>query len=165
MFENPRRGRQGRNFTTNVPKILVLKSSPEQIFSQRLPLGAPEWSMLLQLFVDNTRLAMQKRLWILCFSNLNLEHAQYELLRSSAEVPSSSRLIEEDRRRLCSQGMIHFDLVKNNMAALKNERLAKMWNHGNVNCKRVSANCSLRFAVCGLKVSNREIKIRVYAKR
>ena len=82
--------------------------------------------MLLQLFVDNTRLAMQKRLWILCFSTLNLEHAQYELLRSSAEVPSSSRLIEEDRRRLCSQGMIYFDLVKNNMAALKNERLAKM---------------------------------------
>ena len=26
MFENPRRGRQARNFTTNVPKILVLKS-------------------------------------------------------------------------------------------------------------------------------------------
>ena len=59
--------------------------------------------------------------------------------------------------------VIHFDLVKNNVAALKNERLAKIWNLGNVNCKRVSANCS--FAVCGLKVSNREIKIRVYAKR
>ena len=34
MFENPRRGRQARNFTTNVPKILVLKSSSEQIFSE-----------------------------------------------------------------------------------------------------------------------------------
>ena len=32
MFENPRRGRQARNFTTNVPKILNLKSSSEQIF-------------------------------------------------------------------------------------------------------------------------------------
>ena len=32
MFEN----------TTNVPKILVLKSSSEQIFSRKLPLGAPE---------------------------------------------------------------------------------------------------------------------------
>ena len=41
MFENPRRGRQARNFTTNVPKILVLKSSSEQIFSRKLPLGAP----------------------------------------------------------------------------------------------------------------------------
>ena len=34
MFENPRRGRQARNFTTNVPKIVDLKSSPEQIFSE-----------------------------------------------------------------------------------------------------------------------------------
>ena len=32
MFENPRRGRQARNFTTNVPKILDLKSSSKQIF-------------------------------------------------------------------------------------------------------------------------------------
>ena len=42
MFENPRRGRQTRNFTTDVPKILVLKSSSEQIFSKNLrwvPLG------------------------------------------------------------------------------------------------------------------------------
>ena len=42
MFENPRRGRQARNFTTNVPKILVLKWSSEQIFSRKLPLGAPD---------------------------------------------------------------------------------------------------------------------------
>ena len=34
MFENPRSGRQARNFTTNVPKILYLKSSSEQIFSE-----------------------------------------------------------------------------------------------------------------------------------
>ena len=39
MFDNPRRGRQARNFTTNVLKILVLSS--EQIFSRKLPLGAP----------------------------------------------------------------------------------------------------------------------------
>ena len=42
MFENLRRGRQARNFTTNVPKIPVLKSSSEQIFSRKLPLGAPD---------------------------------------------------------------------------------------------------------------------------
>ena len=41
MFENPRRGRQVRNFTTNAPKILGLKSSSEQIFSRKLPLGVP----------------------------------------------------------------------------------------------------------------------------
>ena len=34
MFENPRRGRQARNFTTNVPKILDRKSSSEEIFSK-----------------------------------------------------------------------------------------------------------------------------------
>ena len=33
-FENPRRGMQARNLTTNVPKILDLKSSSEQIFSK-----------------------------------------------------------------------------------------------------------------------------------
>ena len=46
MFENPRRGRQARNFTTNVPKILDLKSSSEQIFSQKLSLGAPDSGVL-----------------------------------------------------------------------------------------------------------------------
>ena len=32
MFENPGRGMQARNFATNVPKILDLKSFSEQIF-------------------------------------------------------------------------------------------------------------------------------------
>ena len=41
MFETPRRGRQARNFTTNAPKNLDLKSSSERIFSRKLPLGAP----------------------------------------------------------------------------------------------------------------------------
>ena len=34
MFENPRRGRQARNFTANVPKSLDVKLSSEQIFSE-----------------------------------------------------------------------------------------------------------------------------------
>ena len=47
MFENPRRGRQARNFTMNVPKILDLKSSSEQIFFRKLSLGAPDnWQYL-----------------------------------------------------------------------------------------------------------------------
>ena len=37
MFENPSRGRQARNWTTNVPKILDLKSSSEQIFDLTCP--------------------------------------------------------------------------------------------------------------------------------
>ena len=32
MFEIPRRGRQAANVRTNVPKILDLKSSSEQMF-------------------------------------------------------------------------------------------------------------------------------------
>ena len=36
MFENPRRGRPSRNLTTNVPKILDLKSSSEQKFSSQI---------------------------------------------------------------------------------------------------------------------------------
>ena len=42
MFENPRRGRQARNFTENDPKILDLKSSSEQIIFRKLSLGAPD---------------------------------------------------------------------------------------------------------------------------
>ena len=52
MFENRRRGRQARNFTTNAPKILDLKSSSEQIFSRKLPLGAPGLSFLSRTFAD-----------------------------------------------------------------------------------------------------------------
>ena len=46
MFENPRRGIQARNFATNVPKILDLKSSSEQIFFRKLSLGAPDILLL-----------------------------------------------------------------------------------------------------------------------
>ena len=40
---------------------------------------------------------------------------------------------------------MHFDLVKNNMAALNNKRLAKIGNLGNV--KLQTRNCKLQFAV------------------
>ena len=46
MFENPRRGRQARNFRENDPKILDLKSSSEQIIFRKLSLGAPVLSIL-----------------------------------------------------------------------------------------------------------------------
>ena len=39
MLENARRSRQARNFATNVPKILDLRSSSEQIFFRKLSLG------------------------------------------------------------------------------------------------------------------------------
>ena len=59
MFENPRRGRQARNFTTNIPNTLVLKSSSEQIFSRKLPLGAPETRKTFHLW--STCCSFQKK--------------------------------------------------------------------------------------------------------
>ena len=53
MFENPRRGGQARNFTTNVAKILDLKSTSEQIFFRKLSLGAPEDEKVLDLDGEN----------------------------------------------------------------------------------------------------------------
>ena len=40
---------------------------------------------------------------------------------------------------------MHFDLTKNNMAALNNERLANIWNLGNE--KLQTRNWKLQFAV------------------
>ena len=40
-FENPRRGMQARNLTTNVPKILDLKSYFRTDIFQKLSLGVP----------------------------------------------------------------------------------------------------------------------------
>ena len=37
MFENPRRGRQAINFTTNVPKILDLYATPNDPRPQMIP--------------------------------------------------------------------------------------------------------------------------------
>ena len=53
MFENPTRGRQARNFTTNLPKVLDLKSSSEQIFSKKLTLGAPEIIIIIHIKKNN----------------------------------------------------------------------------------------------------------------
>ena len=62
MFENPRRGRQARNVTTNVPKILNLKSSSEQIFSENwrwVPLLLPALHFVLShIFHLKWRLAL-----------------------------------------------------------------------------------------------------------
>ena len=55
MFENPRRGRQARNFATNVPKILDLKSSSEQIFPENcrwVPLLNNVFWLLNSLFIQ-----------------------------------------------------------------------------------------------------------------
>ena len=64
-----------RNFTTNVPKILDLKSSSEQIFSRKLSLGAPEiWqgkSEWKQLLRPSTLRSLKKIIKMLSIVNVD----------------------------------------------------------------------------------------------
>ena len=58
MFKNPRRGRQATNFKTNVAKILDLKLSTEQIFSENclwVPLPSAESDLIIELVVEIKR--------------------------------------------------------------------------------------------------------------
>ena len=69
MFENPRRGRQPKNFTTNVPKILDLKSSSEQIFSENcrwVPPSCPEFKSSATLVSSQGCLLPVEFLILLC---------------------------------------------------------------------------------------------------
>ena len=50
MFENPRRGRQARNFTTNVPTILDLKSSSPNRYFLKIVVGCP-WRLFTILLI------------------------------------------------------------------------------------------------------------------
>ena len=55
MFENPRRGRQAcaRNFTKNVPKILDLKLSSEQKFSEEFNIRKTGWEHQPGALIEN----------------------------------------------------------------------------------------------------------------
>ena len=55
MFENPRRGGLARNFAKNVEKILDLKSSFEQIFSENC-----RWVPLLNAKYQQAILCLKK---------------------------------------------------------------------------------------------------------
>ena len=68
MFENPRRGRQPRNFTTNVPKILDLKSS----FEQTLTLGAPDKVRCLGTKLSPALFFRKKVLFWIKYSQLSI---------------------------------------------------------------------------------------------
>ena len=76
-FENPRRGRQTRNFTTNVLKILDLKSPFEQIIFRKLTLGIPEFSRNVLTFTLHAFVLTQ-----MCpTSSPVLSHAYFGALR------------------------------------------------------------------------------------
>ena len=61
MFENPRRGRQAKNSTKNVSKILALKSSSEQIFSPKTDVWVPLITLSLQ---ENAASRLEKCSWL-----------------------------------------------------------------------------------------------------
>ena len=75
-FEIPRKGRQARNFSTNVPKILHLKSSSEQIFSKNCP-WVPLTPSGLDLFIKENvgKLAIHNGI-----SNNKLYHLHWRML-------------------------------------------------------------------------------------
>ena len=102
MFENPRRGRQTRNFTTNAPKILDLKSSSEQIFSRKLPLGAPETRPRFRFFT-RTSLVAGLALFLCAFTRATLVVCAVERTNPPSQtVPSFKQWkpLEEEKHRL-----------------------------------------------------------------
>ena len=92
MFENPRRGRQARNFTTNAPKILVLKSSSEQTFSRKLPLGAPGGFVTVCLISSKQRI-------LVCQINLTLI---WQLVCSNKCAVICPRVVMTQKHNKCS---------------------------------------------------------------
>ena len=81
MPENPRRGRQARTFTTNVPKILDLKSSSEEMFSKNC-----RWMPLLLKLGDHHQCKAQQT----TKSTGTLRHVYvfYRLLRQRLNIES-----------------------------------------------------------------------------
>ena len=83
MFENPRRGRLARNFTTNVSKILELKSSSEQIFFRKLPLGVPVLSFV-ETFLTSLLLILFHFIQASCVMVTPLQ--DYKFLNKGCEI-------------------------------------------------------------------------------
>ena len=88
MLETPRRGRQARNFATNAPKILELKSSSEQIFSRKLPLGTPElFSQKPSINSPRTILVLQR---IICEKKDTRRHERKKEQRTGEKMTNTS---------------------------------------------------------------------------
>ena len=83
MFENLRRATQARNFTTNVPKILELKSSSEQIFSEN-------WRLVpLARYISETIIGVSNTAAVVC----HLCHVNLLTVMTSLKLISRSSLL------------------------------------------------------------------------
>ena len=97
---------QARNFTTNVPKILDLKSSSEQIFFRKLSLGAPGESDVklssktVFVFREKSRFLMTATGMMVWWKSFNSVQVLviYSVLRLTLG-PSESRGIQPCRSR------------------------------------------------------------------
>ena len=97
MFENPRRDRQARNFTTDAPKIPDLKSSSEQIFSRKLPLGAPDFAFNSISFLLNISFVLfDMSTWNVCRWDCMLSKAIF--IHSHIDLAYKSPFIIRDLR-------------------------------------------------------------------
>ena len=108
MFENPRRGKQARNFTRNVPKILDLKSSSEQIFSENcrwVPLIYDENFFLGNLYRSNFRELF------LDFKGKKLQYELYSEQGAKQEDKGLANITHFQQRAQCSQGRIVQDMI------------------------------------------------------
>ena len=95
MFENPRRGRQARNFTTNVPKILGLKLSSEQIFYENC-----RWVPLRRRQSD-TSIAFKLLGWVRARTALSLIRF-IKIIFSSCLSKARSKAVQFSHKRLYS---------------------------------------------------------------
>ena len=86
MFENPRRVRQARNSTANVPKILDLKSSSEHVFSENC-----RW---VPLIWEISALVIKKLLREIGYSR-SKSRSEVTLSRYTVYIISPSPLFEE----------------------------------------------------------------------
>ena len=118
MSENPRRGRQARNFTTNVPKILDLKSPSEQIFSENwrwVPpsIRASTFTNVCDSppFAGGRFVQVRKRCWVPllqvtlhCDQQLHGEKTPSTKRRKGKVIPSNSNAFAHRRKRVMFHG-------------------------------------------------------------
>ena len=142
MFENPRRGRQARNFTTNVPKILDLKSSFEQIFSPKIDVGCPWFTLIAHNTDRRQNHAISRVSWI------EDKRPSVKLMSRKENItePSLAEKTHESGRRTAHA--VHANLNKEHKEVWKWFRDWTRWSWTLKNARCLFSGESLMPAVC-----------------